>query len=297
MDPIDGRRLGDELLNRKVGSWTVKSYVATGKSAVVLKAMRGDQVAALKVFDPELIRRCGKDVQEGRINLELSLRGKDHPGLVKVLDGGVCAERQVFFIAMEFLDYPNLSTCVSELPRGLLWQIIWQVAGAARFLESLQLAHRDIKPSNIVLDADFQRAVLLDFGILTRFGESELADGGKRGFIGTLRYSSPEFLAGEEQDTREGWRALTFYQLGAVLHDMIMRRPLFDESSEPLTRLAAAVKSELPHIEAQDVPRELVLLSKHCLTKDPSLRLRLVRWEDFEPHGSGAPAIRPIGCY
>jgi hypothetical protein len=86
-----------------------------------------------------------------------------------------------------------------------------------------------------------------------------------------------------ELDTIEGWRALTFYQLGAVLHDMIMRRPLFSEFSEPFAVLVEAVKSEKPEVHADDVSPDLDLLAHNCLVKSPDARLALVSWNDFQP--------------
>lgn len=283
MDSARAKRMTGELLNRTVGDWTITEYRAAGKSALVFKATRGGETAALKIFDPELIERFGKDVQEGRIRREISLRGRNHPYLIKILDGGHCPKSDLWFVAMEFIDAPNLSTVIQNVPRDRIWPIISQVASAARFLESLQLAHRDIKPDNIAVTLDFQHAVLFDLGVIRPFGISDLTDAEKRWFIGTLQYSSPEFLFRTEDDSPNGWRALTFYQLGAVLHDMIMRKRLFSEFADPFGRLVEAVKHEIPKVEAADVTPDLILLARNCLIKDPMLRLRLVHWEDFDP--------------
>lgn len=52
------------------------------------------------------------------------------------------------------------------------------------------------------------------------------------------------------------WRALTFYQLGAVLHDMLMKRPLFDDEvrTKNRYRVAAAVLHTTPEVWAPDAP-------------------------------------------
>ena len=88
----------------------------------------------------------------------------------------------------------------------------------------------------------------------------------------------------EEEDSDDGWRAITFYQLGAVLHDMIMRRRLFDEIDAPPARLIDAVRHARPVIDAADVAPHLVSLARNCLQKDWRLRLELVRWEHFADH-------------
>jgi hypothetical protein len=79
----------EELTGRTVGDWKVVSQISFGKSAVVLRAVRDGQLAALKVFDPDLIERFGRDVQAKRIERELRLRGKKHPNLVEILMGAI----------------------------------------------------------------------------------------------------------------------------------------------------------------------------------------------------------------
>jgi serine/threonine protein kinase len=144
------------------------------------------------------------------------------------------------------------------------------------------MAHRDIKPDNIVISPNFQKAILLDLGVLLLFTASEVADAGTGDqFLGTTRYSPPEYVMREEEDTELGWRAVTFYQLGAVLHDLVMRRPIFGEITGPAARLIEAVRSSRPVIDAEGVPAPLLALARNCLQKNWRLRLELVRWEHF----------------
>ncbi len=287
MDPVRAKRLSLELVGQDVGGWVIQRHVGSGKSAVVFEAENGGQQAALKVFDSELVERYGKANQLARIDRERSLIGEHHPHLVQIFDGGECPRSGYLFIAMEFIDAPNLGNSLTLVPREKIAMILHQIASAARFLEEKDLAHRDIKPENIAVLPDFSRAVLLDLGVLRPFGDPNLTDLEAKEFVGTLRYSSPEFLLRTEEDTPEGWRAITFYQLGAVLHDLIMRRPLFKEFSEPFAMLVEAVKSERPGIHADDVPADLVLLAQNCLVKPPDARLALVSWSDFDsPSGT-----------
>jgi serine/threonine protein kinase len=282
MDPIRAEQIAQKLIGQKIGAWLIQKHIGQGKSAVVFRAEQNDQRAALKVFDPELVQRFGKDTQLARIDRELNLIGESHENLVKIFDGGECTRSGYLYVAMEFIDAPNLEDSLTLVPRDKITSILKQIAHAARFLEGKGLAHRDIKPSNIAVLADFSRAVLLDLGVLRPFGDPSLTDIEAREFVGTLRYSSPEFLIREEEDSMEGWRAITFYQLGAVLHDMIMRRPLFDQFSEPYAMLVEAVKSEKPAIFADDIHPNLILLAQNCLVKSSRPRLSLVSWSDFE---------------
>lgn len=271
----------EELLYKSVGGWQLTSYIASGKSALVFKGERDGVVGAVKIFDPELIERFGEDVQTARISRELTLKNDSHDNLIGILDGGMCTIHKLYYVIMQYLDEPNLATVLSDVPRGRIWPLVSQVAAAARFLETKGLAHRDIKPENIAISRDFSHATLLDLGVIRPIGDSGLTDDEHRVFIGTLQYSSPEFLFRKEIDSQDGWRAVTFYQLGAVLHDLIMRRRIFQDFIHPYGLLVQMVEHQVPVIDAADVPPNLVLLAKNCLSKDPLHRLRFVKWEDF----------------
>jgi hypothetical protein len=283
MDSVVAKRMEGELVGHEVGGWGIVGRLNAGKSAIVFRATRESESAAVKVFDPEMVERYGRSVQLARIQRELLLRGKHHPNLIKILDGGECSHSGYLYVAMELIEAPNLASVLSAVPRDRIWPLISQVASAARFLESLGLVHRDIKPENIVVTPDFQRAVLLDLGVLRPFGVTGLTDEEQRAFVGTLQYSPPEFLTREEEDSSDGWRAITFYQLGAVLHDMVMRARIFAEYCAPYALLARAVERVNPKVECADVSADLIVLTASCLLKDPKLRLALVRWEDFDP--------------
>ncbi len=210
MDKIQAEMLRDSLQGIEVGGWLISGFHANGKSAVVLAAQKDGTVGAIKVFHPELVERYGKAAQLERISREKSLIGASHANLVQILDGGECAITGYLFVVMESLPYKNLHEKNSLIPVSAIRRIISQVASAARFLEDRGLAHRDIKPENIAISDDFSRAVLLDLGVLLPVGASNLTDVDQRLFIGTLRYSSPEFLLREEESTAESWRAITF---------------------------------------------------------------------------------------
>jgi len=265
-----------------VAGWQIGKRLGGGKSAQVYIASKDGNHVALKIFNQDLVERFGKDTQLKRIQREISLVGKQHPNLVRIFDGGECSDTGVLYIAMELIDAPDLATVIADVPREKVATILTQVASAAEYLESLNLVHRDIKPDNIAISRDFEHATLLDLGVIRPIGVADLTDTEQRFFVGTLRYSSPEYLLREEVDDIDGWRALSFYQLGAVLHDMIMRERLFSNITEPYARLVQAVERDIPNILSAEVNPELVLLARNCLQKDPNLRIRLVNWESFK---------------
>lgn len=276
------KKRASELFGKRIGNWTVGEYIDSGKTAFVCEAYRNNQKYAIKIFETDFLD--DKDIDELKIRLDrqLKLVGKSHENLIKIFAGGYCSESKCYYLIMEFLDAPSLSKLIKDLPRERIGPLISQIASAARFLEDLNLVHRDIKPENIAVYPDFSRAILLDLGVIRPLEKTEITDSTNSiRFVGTLRYSSPEFLLRQEKHTVEGWRALTFYQLGAVLHDMIMRYPIFKEHTQPYSKLVHAIDHEMPNIYTEDVDPEVIHLAKLCLLKRVDLRQRFISWDNF----------------
>jgi len=281
MDEVVADRMSKQLVGTPVGEWMLEKCLGNGKSAVVFRARKGDQVAALKVFDPDLVKRYGEPTQLERINRERHLIGKEHPNLVRIFDGGKCTRTGRLFVAMDYIDALDLEKALPEIPQDRIRPLIAQLASAAKFLEEMGLVHRDIKPANIAVSSDYQTLTLLDLGVIRPVGDGTLTDNERQHFVGTHQYSPPEFMNRKEEDSTTGWRAVTFYQIGGVLHDLLTRRQLFQESLTPQAVLIHAVESETPQINGEGLDRTLVLVARNCLVKDPSTRLQVVTWDDF----------------
>jgi serine/threonine protein kinase len=281
MDKVIAARMTGEIVGSAVAGWQALEFLGAGKSALVLKAQKDGQFAALKIFDPDLIEKYGEATQLARIDREKRLIGQHHPHLVRIFDGGKCPATGLLFVAMEYIPAKDLAQLLQAVPRDKIRPLIAQLAQAGRFLHDQQLAHRDIKPSNIAVSDDFEHLTLLDLGVLRPFGEAGLTDTEGQHFVGTLQYSSPEFLFRKEEDTPDGWRALAFYQIGAVLHDLIMKTTIFEEDLIPYPRMVEAVKYKSPDLDVPGADQDLVALAKVCLVKDPAIRLKLVSWDSF----------------
>ncbi len=284
MDRVKAQAIEAQLKGKTIGQWKIEALIDNGKSAAVFKASNGAHLAAVKIFDDELIERYGDKTQLARIERELSLKGKRHPNMVSILDGGFDKTTNNHYLVMAYLPGSNLKKRLADIPVGAIGGYICDIASCAEYLETLNLVHRDIKPENILVSDDFKSVTLLDFGVLKPIYEPGVTDvEGLHPFIGTLQYTSPEFLLRAEDGTTDGWRALTFYQIGGVLHDMIMREALFNEYTEPFARLVNAVQDVVPRIQSNSVPAYLVDLAKMCLLKKPEDRLKMLTWESFKP--------------
>lgn len=275
--------MAEDLAGKSLDGFRLEELVGFGKTALVMRAQRKDYPndVAVKIFDPELVDKFGEAAREERIRRELTLRDQTHENLVDIYAGGKDGGLGLHYVVMEFIRWPSLERVYEDVPKSRVRGLVRQLASAAKHLEDNGLAHRDIKPSNVAISPDFRHLKLLDLGVVRPIGEADLTDEEMRRFIGTLRYASPEFLYRQEDDSLTGWRALTFYQIGGVLHDIITGKKLFDGYSAPYARLVDAVKYVNPDVASAEIETDLRILAECCLVKEPDLRLRLVSWEDF----------------
>jgi eukaryotic-like serine/threonine-protein kinase len=274
----------------KTGGGIVLARCGNGGSAAVFKVERTSGVTALKVYDPRFFVNGSGEAELRRLSLQKSLIGHECNNLVDLY---IVEEAfDTAFVEMEFLPWPDLKDVLSAVPDGKVQLLIQQLVVAARFLEGFEIVHRDIKPENIKVSPDYSHLKLLDLGVARELERSdeEAGDatdyGVKRPFLATAQYSSPEYLFRLEPPSPKLWKALTLYQVGAVLHDLIRKQPIFHEEIQLNNKylVAHAVLGKACSFPDIDVGRlsQLKALASSCLTKDMDLRLSLVDWSNFE---------------
>ena len=275
--------------------------LGSGGSASVFLLRRDDGQTALKVYDPRFLDEANGAAEMRRIELQRRLIGSDCPYLVGIV--GIVLEDNTCFIEMEYVDWKNLKDAIPDVPPDRVESLFSQLLTAVQYLDDRDLVHRDIKPENIMIDSQFAHLKLIDFGVMRELGTEEDAidatdHGLRRPFIASAQYSSPEYLFRLKEPSPDSWRALTIYQLGGVLHDMLMRRPLFDDivKTENKFALAMAVLTRVPALSG--VPQSLkglALLAANSLVKDSELRLALVNIKNMMPvAGGGAERLKAI---
>ena len=264
---------------------SVIKRVDSGNSATVYEVSISGKQVALKVYEPRFFQGERREVEERRVLDQISLQNHGNPHLIDFIAADEIHD--TYFLLMEFFPWLSLEKCLNSVTRSEIGPIISKVASAAEFLEDRGLVHRDIKPANILISEDCKEVKLLDLGVLRTISATEDDVGTDHGyalpFVATAQYSSPAYLFRDHSPTERMWRALTFYQLGAVLHDLVMKKPIFDVEmrSENRYRVAAAVLLTRPKVMANDVDPKLINLARNCLIKDDEVRLQRVSWSNF----------------
>ena len=282
------RRLAEQYIESR-GGGTIERALGDGGSAAVFLWRLDEQQRALKVYDPKFLASDAAPAERYRLSLQERLIGQHCDSIADTLSVeealGTC------FVAMQFFPGEQLKVVIASVPNGAVPVLMGQLVAAVRFLEQYQLVHRDIKPENILVNSEFSRLCLIDLGVVREISTDEDRGGGtdhglKRPFIATAQYSSPEYLFRLVPPSNDLWQALTIYQLGGVLHDLVCKKPLFLEAvaTDNKYALAMSVLRDTPDFSgAHPDLSHWAALAARCLVKSMALRLQLVGLGDFEP--------------
>lgn len=200
-----------------------------------------------------------------------SLAKLRHPNVVTVFDFGV--EDGLHYLVMEFIPGQDLSKTLQEatddgeaIPPSTAVRWAAEIARALEGVHEVGILHRDVKPSNIRITPE-GRAVLVDFGLVSM----PTADGPTltSSFLGSPSYASPEQVSGQTKlDARSD-----VFSLGTTLYRCITGQlPFEGDELEQLFHKILSVEAVAPKRLNPGIPRELDLVIRHAMEKDPSHR-------------------------
>ena len=186
------------------------------------------------------------------------LAALDHPGIARLLDGGVTEEGHPYF-ALEFVDGMPIDAYCDEwrLPIRDRLELFRAVCEAVQYAHQRLVVHRDLKPANILVSDD-GRVKLLDFGIAKLLENDEdsrtlmLTETGVRWM--TPRYAAPEQVRGEPVTT-----ATDVYQLGVILYELLSGHRPYRLARQSTYEIERAVCEQHPESPSAVVRRTVAL--------------------------------------
>ena len=258
------------------GPYEILGEIARGGQGVVLRARHRElgHLVALKLLTG------GAAVQHKRFRQEAKVLARlRHPHLARVTDLG---ERSgTPFLAMDLVEGADLASRVANSgPPPLAWsaRIMALIGYTLHYCHQQGIVHRDLKPANVLIEAESERPVLVDFGLAQRDAERMALgslDQGPLSLTGELK-GTPSFMA-PEQASPERYGpvspATDVYALGATLYFLLTGRPPF--WGEGMVQTLRQVIAEPPPDPRQIVPGLPPALAQLCLrslAKDPRQR-------------------------
>ncbi|WP_434345260.1 protein kinase domain-containing protein [Myxococcus virescens] len=289
----------------QIGKYQLVRKLASGGMAEVFLAKaagpRGfEKTLVLKRILPHLAEDAAfVEMFLGEARLAAQL---EHPNIVQIFDFGE-AEGS-FFLAMEFIDGPNLRKLVKRaaeeaLPPAFCAKVVAAAAEGLAYAhefrdaetgEPLGLIHRDVSPDNILVSR--QGAVkVVDFGI------AKVAGQGHRTLTGVVKgkvaYMPPEQLQAKAMDRR-----VDVYALGVVLYELLTGKRPFDATTDVSVMQAILFEPFIPVVQRRpDVPVALQQVLDKALAKDRDRRYADCRALQDDLERFVLSTGEPVGAY
>jgi serine/threonine-protein kinase len=200
---------------------------------------------ALKVLSASV---CSESEYRQRFNREADIAATLwHPHIVEVHDRGDVDGQ--LWISMDYVEGTDAGRMLEDeypdgMPPDLVVKIVTAVGDALDYAHQRGLLHRDVKPANILManpGTEDERIMLADFGIARWIGEPSVLTGTNM-TVGTVAYSAPEQLKGEDIDGRADQ-----YALAATAFQLLTGTPPFQHSN-PAVVISQHLTADPPKI-------------------------------------------------
>lgn len=219
---------------------------------------------AVKFLKPAFSTELGRQNFLKGARIQSSLQ---HPGIIPVHQIGEFSDGRPF-VVMQFIRGETLRKLLnsipvstSELPQFL--GVFEQVCRTIAYAHEHRIIHRNIKPSNVLLAARGE-VLTVSWGHATEIDRAEPE------LVGTPLYMPPEQARSERADFRSD-----VFGLGGILCEILTGKPPHVcKTPSDMTNIVAAgdLSGAVTRLDECGAPRELIRLSKRCLSPDPADR-------------------------
>jgi eukaryotic-like serine/threonine-protein kinase len=280
-----------------IGSYRLLKELGRGGMGAVYLAERADgvyqQQVAVKIlqdsiFTPALAERFKQERQ--------LLARLQHPGIARLLDGGVTSSGRPYLVMEYVAGKPIDVFCEAKgLDVRARLQLFLRMAQAVQAAHQQLVLHLDLKPANILVTAEGEPR-LLDFGIARLL--SEAGDGASQ-TEATLRLLTPRYASPEQASGAPLGVASDVFSLATLLYKLLTGRlpyPIEDKSPLDAAQMLRDVPPMLPSAAAppkwcEALRGDLDMILLQGLRKEPVRRYPTVAAlaEDVERHLQSEP--------
>ncbi|MEL6822742.1 MAG: serine/threonine-protein kinase, partial [Calditrichota bacterium] len=196
------------------------------------------------------------------------LAGLNHPGIARLLDGGISDDKQPYYV-MEHVDGMPIGRYTQQnkltIPERL--ELFKKACEAVKYAHQKLVIHSDIKPEHIMVNAEGQ-VKLLDFGLARLSEQQNSATQNLQLF--SPAYASPEQIVGNLLTT-----STDVYSLGVILYELLTGKPPYDLKDRTALQALKVVTETIPQkpsIYDRKIADDLNIICLKALEKQPEER-------------------------
>ena len=301
--------------------YRIDQLLGAGGMGAVYKAydQELDIPVALKVILPQASEDKSKAARlEQRFKRELLLaRQVTHKNVVRIHDIGELDG--IKYITMSYVDGADLATILHEegtlaVPRGL--RIARQTVAGLVAAHEAGVVHRDLKPANIMISAEDDEALIMDFGVArftsrtttltasgvvekrrksTNLSSATFGRTSPGAIVGTAQYMAPEQAKGVRADQRAD-----VYAFGLIFREMFVERKRSADANPIAELMQRAEKAPEPVRDTvEDFPEALDRVIAKCLEPDRDERYSssaelALDLDKLDDNGEPLPVLRTL---
>lgn len=245
--------------------YELQHTLGKGKFAVVKLARHilTEEQVAIKIIDKNKLDSISKQHLYKEVTCMKLLR---HPNVIRLYEA--IDTTNYLFLIMELGDAGDMYDYIMKFDKGIEESkakiFFSQMVNAIAYCHCRHVVHRDLKPENMVICSESDSVKLTDFGFSNIFEDGKTLQTS----CGSLAYSAPEILLGEEYDAS----AVDVWSLGVILYMLVCGEAPFNETndSETLTMIMDCKYQEL-----QNVSYECRDLINQILRREPEDRIKI----------------------
>lgn len=293
---------GMERIGQQVGPWRIVGIIGHGGMGTVYRVERADQqylqTAALKCVRTAA---ASPAVVEAFHNERSVLASLSHPDIVPLLDGGVDADGQLWFVMQEVNGEAMDRWCDRKaLPLQARVELLVRACDAIAYAHRRGILHQDIKPSNLLVTPD-GRTQLLDFGLSAQMLGTP--GNGRPRLAISSGYTAPEVLRGDPPGF-----GVDVYSLGVLLCQLLCGGwPVQPGAAAHEPRRPSALAMQVSHdvtsargassgrALARQLRHELDSIVMRCIDSDPDKRYTSV--ESLQADLRNWLSVHPVSAY
>ncbi|KAI3388480.1 hypothetical protein SNEBB_002623 [Seison nebaliae] len=247
-----------------IDGFELREKIGTGAFARVMRAIHiiTKEECAVKIMNR---KKLMNDEVVEKIRREIRvLHELNHSNVAKLYR--VALTKEDLYLFMEYMEGGELLTYISKhkkLSEKISFSFFRQLVDALDYCHQNNVVHRDLKLENVLLDKEYEKVKLVDFGLSNCLKDGEFFATS----CGSPSYAAPEIVWGRIYSGPE----VDYWSLGCILFAMLYGRlPFYAERGSVAKTFQRIRKGD--YTIPPGTKDEICFVIKSLLTVDPSKR-------------------------